>query len=79
MLTIEAHGGQIYNIASGVTLSIEQVVDILEEVTGIKIKRKLVDARKNHFSINIDKIKEAYPSFQLSSVHQGLKVTYERI
>jgi len=68
---------QIYNLASGVTISINEVIENLQKISGANIKKKLVDSDKRDFSINVDKLKNDYPLIKYHNIFDGLKKTYE--
>ena len=72
----EKHNGQTYNLATGVTVSINEVINNLKKISGLDIKTKLVDGTKHEFSIKIDKLRKAYPEIKHHNINDGLKKTY---
>ena len=74
---IKKHNGVIYNLASGKTTSINDVITILKKISGLDVKVKLIEGEKNEISVNINKLKAAYPKLAQHTVYAGLKKTYE--
>jgi CDP-paratose 2-epimerase len=74
--------GQVYNIGGGIdnTISLLELIDILEKLGGKKVKLKFTKARlgdQKYFVSNIDK---AYRDFQWKptiSVEHGVRMLYE--
>ena len=74
--TIEKHNGNIYNLASGQTITIQEVIDILEKISGQKIKTNLIDGKEHSFRIITDKLIDAYPNYKNFNIYDGLENTY---
>ena len=68
---------QIYNLASGNSISINEVIENLQKISGADIKTKLIEGAKREFSINVDKLKNDYPDIRYCNIFDGLKKTYE--
>jgi len=73
---IEKHNGNIYNLASGLTISIQEVIDIMKKISGKKIKSNLIDGDKHTFKIDTSKLSDAYPNYKNHSIYDGLEKTY---
>tara|TARA_X000001036_G_C20671346_1_gene802579 strand:+ start:423 stop:1298 length:876 start_codon:yes stop_codon:yes gene_type:complete len=69
--------GKTYNLARGKTFTVKTIIEFLEQVSGTKIKTKLVDTPAVKFSISTEKLKHAFPDFEPTSLGDGLKMTYE--
>lgn len=73
---IEKHNGNIYNLASGQTVTIEEIIDILKKISGQKIKTNLIDGEKHSFRIITKKLADAYPNYKNFNLYDGLEKTY---
>ena len=73
----KSQDGQIYNLASGTTVTVNHVINQLKKISGKDIKTKMVDGVVHGFSINTDKINEIFPKIEQHTLFDGLKKTYE--
>tara|TARA_B100001250_G_C19815288_1_gene797977 strand:- start:1466 stop:2344 length:879 start_codon:yes stop_codon:yes gene_type:complete len=69
--------GKVYNLASGKTFTVKNIIKILQKVSNTDIKTKLLDTPALKFSISTDKMQNALPDFRLTSLEDGLKLTYK--
>jgi nucleoside-diphosphate-sugar epimerase len=67
----------VYNLASGKTFSVKKIIEILDEVSDLEIKTKLIDSPVLNFSINTERLNLALPEFEYTTLEEGLKLTYE--
>ena len=74
---INKNNSQIYNLASGNAITINEVIENLQKISGSEIKTKLVEGERRKFSINVDKLKNDYPDIKYCNIFDGLKKTYE--
>jgi len=74
---IKENEGQVFNIASGNTVTINQVVEHLAKISKNDIKKKMVDGDIYGFSVSVDKLKKEFPSIQQHDLFEGLRKTYE--
>lgn len=74
---IKSNDGEVFNIASGNTVTINQVVEHLENISNSDIKKKMVDGNVYGFSVSIDKLKKEFPDIQQHNLFEGLKKTFE--
>jgi len=74
---IKANDGQVFNIASGNTVTINQVVEHLEKIANKNIKKKMVEGSTYGFSVKIDKLKKEFSEIKQHNLFEGLKKTYE--
>jgi nucleoside-diphosphate-sugar epimerase len=74
---INSKNGQVYNLASGVSNSVNDIVRNLEKISGLNVKIKKIGGEKKEFEISIDKLKNVLPKWTQCSVYEGLKKTFE--
>ncbi len=74
---IKSQDGQIYNLASGTTVTVNHVINHLKKISGKDIKTKMVDGVVHGFSINTDKLNQIFPKIEQHTLFDGLKKTYE--
>jgi CDP-glucose 4,6-dehydratase len=75
--------GEVYNFGSNDTLSVLDLLAVVEKTLGIKIKRKILDIAKNEIpyqSLNFDKIKKDLgwmPKYSLQSTIKKIHSWYD--
>jgi nucleoside-diphosphate-sugar epimerase len=69
--------GGIYNLSSGVSVSIKEVIDILSSISKKNIKTKMIDSPFIDFLINNNKLRKLCPDVLLTPIATGLNETYK--
>ncbi|MDG2229727.1 MAG: SDR family oxidoreductase [Gammaproteobacteria bacterium] len=72
-------GKNTFNLASGRTVPINEIISNLAEISGQKIKTKLIDTPLLEFKISTKLFKSVYPNFKLHNIKDGIRVAYESV
>lgn len=80
--TDNSDGISIYNVGSGYGYSLNQLVRIIETVTGISIQRKYYPARKvdvRRIVLNCDKLKTNFGWYAMTDLTKGLDIIWKNM
>lgn len=72
----------IYNVGSGYGCSLNQLVEIIEAITEINIKRRYYPARKvdvRHVVLNCDKLKATFGWSAVTDITKGLEIVWKNM
>jgi UDP-glucose 4-epimerase len=81
-LTSNPAQSNTFNIASNDTVSINELIDLLKTVTGHEVnvlKEKERGSDNPVIDVDNTKIREAYPDFRFTPIHEGIGKTYAHI
>ncbi|MDC3239525.1 SDR family oxidoreductase [Gammaproteobacteria bacterium] len=72
-------GKNTFNLASGRTVPINEIISILCEISGQEIRTKLIDTPFVQFEISKKLFDSVCPNFKLHNLHDGIRYTYESV
>lgn len=78
----DSSGYRLYNVGSGQGRSLNEIVGLLEKVTGLKAKVKFLEKRAAdvpYNSLDISRIREACGWYPKTSLVDGIKITWDWI
>lgn len=77
---IGEHSGEVFNVASGESLSVRDTLDKLRHLSGSRADEEVLPVRADdirHSRADLSKIKSALREYVVTNIDEGLKKTYE--